>query len=73
MILHTYTDENVRLAVTWREVMNDLPLAFADMLAGKAAIQARQRIDCGNWKLSGMCALGKPGRGWPVQLSGQHV
>ena len=57
MILHTYTDEDVRLAVTWREVMNDLPLAFADMLAGKAAIQARQRIDCGNWKLSGMGAL----------------
>ena len=37
--------------------MNDLPLAFADMLAGKAAIQARQRIDCGNCKSSGMGAL----------------
>ena len=57
MILHTYTDEDVRQAVTWREVMHDLPLAFADLLAGKAAIQARQRIDCGDWKLSGMGAL----------------
>ena len=57
MILHTYTDEDVARAVTWREVMHDMPLAFKALQQGDAAIQARQRIDCGDWKLSGMGAL----------------
>ena len=59
MNLHTYTDEDVDRAVTWREVLHDLPLAFQALQQGEATIQARQRIDCGDWKLSGMGAL------WP--------
>jgi ornithine cyclodeaminase len=56
-MIHTYTDDDVGDAIGWRDVLRDLPLAFESLRTGDAAIQARQRIDCGNWKLSGMGAL----------------
>ncbi|EJL83676.1 hypothetical protein PMI15_02472 [Polaromonas sp. CF318] len=56
-MIHTYTDEDVTRTVGWREVLQDLPAAFESLRSGDAAIQARQRIDCGSWKLSGMGAL----------------
>jgi len=56
-MIHTYTDEEIGRTVGWREVLRDLPLAFESLRSGDAAIQARQRIDCGRWKLSGMGAL----------------
>jgi ornithine cyclodeaminase len=56
-MIHTYRDEDVARAVSWREVLQDLPAAFESLRSGDAAIQARQRIDCGSWKLSGMGAL----------------
>src|SRR5689334_8542067 len=56
-MIHTYTDDDVGDAVGWREVLRDLPQAFESLRTGDASIQARQRIDCGNWKLSGMGAL----------------
>jgi ornithine cyclodeaminase len=56
-MIHTYTDDDVGDAVGWRDVLRDLPHAFESLRCGDASIQARQRIDCGNWKLSGMGAL----------------
>jgi len=56
-VIHTYTEEQIGRAVNWRDVLADLPLAFEALRVGDAAIQARQRIDCGNWKLSGMAAV----------------
>jgi ornithine cyclodeaminase len=56
-MIHTYTDEDVARSISWREVLQDLPAAFESLRGGDAAIQARQRIDCGSWKLSGMGAL----------------
>lgn len=56
-MIHTYTEEQIGRSVTWRDVLLDLPLAFEALRVGDAAIQARQRIDCGNWKLSGMAAV----------------
>ncbi len=56
-MIHTYRDEDVARAISWREVLQDLPAAFESLRSGDAAIQARQRIDCGSWKLSGMGAL----------------
>ena len=56
-MIHTYHDEDVARAISWREVLQDLPAAFESLRSGDAAIQARQRIDCGSWKLSGMGAL----------------
>ncbi|SFU80470.1 ornithine cyclodeaminase [Polaromonas sp. YR568] len=56
-MIHTYTDDDVGDAVGWRDVLRDLPQAFESLRTGDASIQARQRIDCGNWKLSGMGAL----------------
>ena len=56
-MIHTYTEEQTGRAVNWRDVLLDLPLAFEALRLGDAAIQARQRIDCGHWKLSGMAAV----------------
>jgi len=56
-MIHTYTDEDIARTVDWRNVLEDLPAAFESLRSGDAAIQARQRIDCGSWKLSGMGAL----------------
>jgi ornithine cyclodeaminase len=56
-MIHTYTDEDVARSISWREVLQDLPAAFESLRGGDAAVQARQRIDCGSWKLSGMGAL----------------
>ena len=56
-MIHTYRDEDVARSVGWHDVLQDLPQAFESLRSGDAAIQARQRIDCGSWKLSGMGAL----------------
>jgi ornithine cyclodeaminase len=56
-MIHTYTDDDVSDAIGWHDVLRDLPHAFESLRTGDAAIQARQRIDCGNWKLSGMGAI----------------
>jgi ornithine cyclodeaminase len=56
-MIHTYTNEDVARTVGWQDVLQDLPQAFESLRNGDAAIQARQRIDCGSWKLSGMGAL----------------
>lgn len=56
-MIHTYSDEDVARSVGWHDVLQDLPQAFESLRSGDAAIQARQRIDCGSWKLSGMGAL----------------
>jgi ornithine cyclodeaminase len=56
-MVYTYTDEQVGQAITWRDVLQDLPLAFESLRTGDAAIQVRQRIDCGSYKLSGMGAV----------------
>jgi ornithine cyclodeaminase len=56
-MIHTYTEEQIARAINWRDVLEDLPHAFESLRTGDAAIQARQRIDCGQWKLSGMAAV----------------
>jgi len=56
-VIHTYTEEQIGHSVNWRDVLLDLPQAFEALRVGDAAIQARQRVDCGDWKLSGMAAV----------------
>jgi ornithine cyclodeaminase len=56
-MIHTYTEEQISTAIDWRDVLADLPAAFESLRTGDAAIQARQRVDCGPWKLSGMAAI----------------
>lgn len=56
-MIYTYTDAQVGQAISWRDVLQDLPYAFEALRTGDAAIQARQRIDCGSYKLSGMGAV----------------
>jgi ornithine cyclodeaminase len=56
-MIHTYTEEDIRGAVTARHVAMELPAAFRALATGDAQIQARQRMDCANVKLSGMGAV----------------
>nr|WP_295786431.1 ornithine cyclodeaminase family protein [Rhodoferax sp.] len=56
-MIYTYTEEQISRTVNWCDVLQDLPLAFEALGVGDAVIQARQRIDSGNWKLSGMAAV----------------
>ncbi len=56
-MINTYTEDQIGRAVSWREVLADLPLAFEALRHGDATIGERQRIDCGKWKLSGMSAV----------------
>ena len=56
-MIHTYTEEQISSAITWREVLRELPAAFESLRTGDASIAPRQRIDCGATKLSSMGAV----------------
>ncbi len=56
-MIHTYTKEQIASAITWRDVLKDLPAAFESLRTGDASIAPRQRVDCGVTKLSSMGAV----------------
>ena len=56
-MIHTYTDEQIASAISWRDVLHDLPAAFESLRTGDATIAQRHRIDCGATKLSSMGAV----------------
>jgi ornithine cyclodeaminase len=56
-MIHTYTEAQIASAITWRDVLRDLPAAFESLRTGDASIAPRQRIDCGPTKLSSMGAV----------------
>lgn len=56
-MIHVYTEEQVSSAITWRDVLRDLPAAFESLRTGDATIAPRQRVDCGATKLSSMGAV----------------
>jgi ornithine cyclodeaminase len=56
-MIHTYTEEQVASAITWGDVLHDLPAAFEALRSGDATIAPRQRVDCGATKLSSMGAV----------------
>lgn len=56
-MIHTYTDAAIAQAISWREVLQELPAAFESLRTGDASIAARQRIDCAATKLSSMGAI----------------
>lgn len=56
-MIHTYTEAQIASAITWRDVLRDLPAAFESLRTGDATIAARQRVDCGPTKLSSMGAV----------------
>ena len=56
-MITTYTEEQVASAITWRDVLSDLPAAFESLRTGDATIAPRQRVDCGATKLSSMGAV----------------
>ena len=56
-MIHTYTEHQISGAITWRDVLRDLPAAFEALRVGDATIALRQRVDCGATKLSSMGAI----------------
>ena len=56
-MIYTYTEDQIANAITWRDVLHDLPAAFEALRDGDAAIAPRQRVDCGATKLSSMGAV----------------
>ena len=56
-MITTYTEEQISSAITWRDVLLDLPAAFDSLRTGDASIAPRQRVDCGATKLSSMGAV----------------
>ena len=56
-MIHTYTEDHIASAITWRDVLRDLPDAFEALRIGDATIAPRQRVDCGTTKLSSMGAV----------------
>ena len=56
-MIHTYTEEQIASAISWRDVLADLPAAFESLRTGDATIAQRQRVDCGATKLSSMGAV----------------
>ena len=56
-MIHTYTEEQIARAVSWRDVLSNLPAAFESLRTGDATIAPRQRVDCGATKLSSMGAV----------------
>lgn len=56
-MIHTYTEEQIASAITWRDVLCQLPAAFESLRTGDASIAPRQRVDCGATKLSSMGAV----------------
>ena len=56
-MIHTYTEQQINGAITWRDVLRDLPAAFEALRVGDATIALRQRVDCGATKLSSMGAI----------------
>ena len=56
-MIYTYTEEEITSAITWRDVLADLPAAFESLRTGDATIAPRQRVDCGATKLSSMGAV----------------
>ena len=56
-MIYTYTEQQIASAITWRDVLCDLPAAFDALRTGDAAIAPRQRVDCGATKLSSMGAV----------------
>lgn len=56
-MIHTYTEAQIASAITWRDVLGDLPAAFESLRTGDATIAPRQRVDCGTTKLSSMGAV----------------
>ena len=56
-MIHTYTEDHIANAITWRDVLRDLPAAFEALRTGDASIAPRQRVDCGTTKLSSMGAV----------------
>ena len=56
-MIYTYTEQQVASAITWRDVLRDLPAAFEALRTGDASIAPRQRVDCGTTKLSSMGAV----------------
>ncbi|MGB4116918.1 MAG: ornithine cyclodeaminase family protein [Polaromonas sp.] len=56
-MIHTYTEQQIASAITWRDVLHDLPAAFEALRTGDASIAPRQRVDCGVAKLSSMGAV----------------
>lgn len=56
-MIHTYTEDQIASAITWRDVLRDLPAAFEALRTGDATIAPRQRVDCGATKLSSMGAV----------------
>lgn len=56
-MIHTYTEDQIASAITWRDVLHDLPAAFESLRTGDATIAPRQRVDCGPTKLSSMGAV----------------
>lgn len=56
-MIHTYTEDHIASAISWRDVLQDLPAAFEALRQGDATIAPRQRVDCGATKLSSMGAV----------------
>ena len=56
-VIHIYTEEQVSSAISWRDVLRELPAAFESLRTGDATIAPRQRVDCGATKLSSMGAV----------------
>jgi ornithine cyclodeaminase len=56
-MIHTYTEAQIASAITWRDVLRELPAAFEALRDGDASIAPRQRVDCGTTKLSSMGAV----------------
>lgn len=56
-MIHTYTEDHIANAISWRDVLRDLPAAFEALRSGDASIAQRQRVDCGPTKLSSMGAV----------------
>lgn len=56
-MIHTYTEDDVRQAITVRQVARELPSAFRALVAGDLRIQPRQRQECAGTKLSTMGAV----------------
>ena len=56
-MIQIYTDQQIASAISWRDVLHDLPAAFESLRTGDASIAQRHRIDCGATKLSSMGAV----------------
>lgn len=56
-MIHTYTEDDVRQAITPLQVARELPAAFRALVAGDLRIQPRQRQECAGVKLSSMGAV----------------